>query len=125
MSIQPAIRPAILRGRRVDFWCAEAWDATFPGWRPRMGYWTDRNGGIMLAAADDRQSRIAIAALRGLGIGFTLDVEAARSAEAARAELWTCRLCPVPGYETRRNAERKPRENPSMDRSNRAEPALL
>ena len=97
MSVRPLIRPAVLRGERVDFWRAADWDATFPDWRPRMGYWVDRSAGVALAAAGDRQSRTAIAALRALGIGFTLDVDAARSAEEARAELWTCRLCPVPG----------------------------
>ncbi len=90
------VRPAILSGRRVDFWRAADWAALCPGWRPAAGYWREPRDGALLAALTGCQSDIAIAALRRLGRSWLLSVSDARAADAGRPALWTCMLTPLP-----------------------------
>ncbi len=90
------IRPALLHGRRVDFWEACDLRLSLPGEGPAFGYWFDRSTGRMLAALDGRQSLLAVRSARRLARQLTLCLPKARAAEAGRALAWTSRLNPVP-----------------------------
>ena len=92
----PAVRPAILRGRRVDFWPAADWAAICPGWRPAGGYWRQPATGRLLSALAVCQSDVAFEILRRSGRSWKLSLAEARSADAGQPALWTCRLTPLP-----------------------------
>ncbi len=89
------IRPALPRGRRVDFREAAHWQAVCLGWRPSGGYWRKADGRTQ-AALNDRQPLAASLFCRLSGRR-----QALRPAEAAQAERgeqlsWTLALIPVP-----------------------------
>ena len=90
------IRPALLHGRRVDFWDAGDLRSSLPGEGPAFGYWFDRETGRMLAALDGRQSLLAVRSARRLARRLGLCLPMAQAAEAGRALEWTSRLNPVP-----------------------------
>ncbi len=89
------IRPALLKGRRVDFWAIEDWQPVASE-RPRGGYWFQRETGRLLVALDGQQSLRAAAEARRLAKRLGLSLRDAKAAEAGRAMPWTSCLTPVP-----------------------------
>ena len=90
------IRPAVLQGRRVDFWDAQDWLPESPDDRPQGGYWLHRGSGRLLVALGAEQSLRAAQESRQLARPLRLCLREARAAEAGRALGWTSCLTPVP-----------------------------
>ena len=90
------IRPALLRGRRVDFWPAACWFRLSGKKPPSGGYWRNRSGNDFLAALDGSQSLCALRAARAEYQRCALGLADARAAEAGLPVGWTRQLVPVP-----------------------------
>ncbi len=93
----PRLRPAILMGRRVDFFPAADWKRLCPGWEPGCGWWCDAaDGHQILAALIPAQSQCLSALLRARREPWTVSGADAQRAELHRASLWTLNLLPCP-----------------------------
>ena len=90
------IRPALLLGRRVDFWDSEDWLPESPDDRPQGGYWFHRSSGRLLVALGAEQSLRTAQESRQLARPLRVCLRAARAAESGRALGWTSCLTPVP-----------------------------
>ncbi|MCY4328436.1 MAG: hypothetical protein OXC53_12775, partial [Rhodobacteraceae bacterium] len=91
----PRLRPAILLGRRVDFFPADHWLRLCPGWPPAAGWWRDHNSNeCVLAALVPAQSQCLAALLHIRREPWTLGHVEARAAEACEALDWTLQLLP-------------------------------